>query len=243
MGAGAGMGKGRGGKGKCAKIARKIVIGINAVFLGLGILVLILALVALTKAEDLTELPVLGSLDLDLITFLLVVSGSGSIGASLCGFFGALKKIRKLLTAYVVLLGIIVSIQIGMGAWLSTVNVDGDSYEDKFQRRAEGERSCPEDAKCISDYYEFFDCCYWSDVDSPPNDEAIGVLCTKETFTFPGDLCQTKTNKYIDTNMRPAALAAVGVGAVELAGLVLSCFVIFQNQGENDDFYDSPFHY
>jgi len=210
---------------KCEDVARTFVIGINVIFLLLGLAIMIVAIVLSNKFTSIkTSAKLLSDLDVQIIAIIIAVASALIFAISICGLAGAIKRWRKCLIFYAAMLFIVIAIQLAMGIYLKTLNAD--TLQQKW------ENSTPNDRLDVQNY---LDCCGWIN-----NDDAVPYPgCSGHTI--PVSSCQQKTLDFIDDNIEPVAIASIVIAAIELLSLTATCALIFTRKDIKDEFYDDQF--
>jgi len=210
------------------KCARYTVMIVNIIFLACGIFILIMGLVGLNRISDYEDsVPILKELNIKLIASLIVCAGIATIAVAVIGFISAAFRMHAFLKAYTLLLFAVCCIQIAMGAYMITRDVEDlrdewelDSEQGEARRQA---------------YQLSFECCGFLYVtDSLPETECPNnyrVSCVEATKTK------------IEENLLPVAISAIVFGCLELISLVATCLIVCQPEAEKLDFYDNPFSY
>jgi len=214
-------------KFRCSNLSRYVVMFVNIAFLVMGIIITITGAAGYAKAQDVEHQAVIfRTLRVSLIAELILIAGIITIAVSLTGCYGAYARETGYLKCYAVSLFIIVCIQLGMGAYLLTLNLD-KLYSTWAQDDTQGEQR-------REDYENYMHCCGWDYVtDSMPETPCAGYRVT----------CKAATKAFLDKYMGPVAAAAVAIAVVELISLIATMVVIFSSGKKMEDFYDNPFSY
>jgi len=209
------------------KIARYLVIIINIMFLAFGIAILIAGLVAFNKASDLeNNAEIYQSLNVKLIAAIIVCVGIATIVAASSGCLGAYFKNTACLKAYGIILFMIVCLQIAMGAYLISLNIND------LQTVWDTDTQAGEDRRIA--YQGYLKCCGWQYVtDSMPETPCNGQYEVS---------CSQATQNVMDQYMTPVALAVVIIGSLEVISLLGTCLIIASTQSK-EDYWDNPFGY
>jgi len=214
-------------KFSCSNASRYIVVLVNVAFIVMGIIIMITGFVAYGLAQNVESSAIIfRSLQVSLIAELITITGLMTIAISLTGCYGAYMKDSNYLKFYAVSLFIVCCIQLGMGAYLMSLNVDS-LYNTWAQDDTQGEEQ-------REDYENYMHCCGWDWVtDSMPETPCDGYRVT----------CKQATQNWLNSHMASVAAAAVGIAVVELVSLIATCIIIATSGKKSEDFYDSPFSY
>jgi len=214
-------------KFSCAKISRYIVVLVNVAFIVMGCIIMITGAAAYAKAQSVENSAVIfRTLNVSLIGELITCAGLITIVISLTGCYGAIARDPNYLKFYAISLFIIVCIQLGMGAYLMSLNIDS-LYNTWATDTDQGEQN-------REDYENYMHCCGWDYVtDSMPETPCAGYRVT----------CKQATKDFISKYMGPVAAAAVAIAVIELVSLIATLVVIFSSGKKVEDFYDNPFSY
>jgi len=209
------------------KIARYLVIFINVLFKAFGIAILVAGFVAFNKASDLeSNAAIFQALNVKLVASVIVSVGIATIVASSSGCLGAVFQNTTCLKAYVIVLFAICCLQIAIGSYLISLNVDDlESVWAEDTQQGEDRREA---------YQNYMQCCGWEWVtDSMPETPCPGLYTTS---------CSQATKNIMAKYMTPVALAAVIIGVLEILSLLSTCIIIFASQ-RKEDYWDNPFGY
>jgi len=229
-GSGTGSGRGRRNCGDfCQKFARWIVVIINIIFFLLGVVVVSLGAVLVSKVENLQQnvelqREILQDLNVVVIALILGICGGIIILCSLCGIAGAVKQWRKCLVFYAATLFIILCIQLAMGVYLN--GIDPSAISQRWHNAAPATRDAIQ---------QYLVCCGWADA----SDTAPFPDCVYPNFEAPVQNCQAAAEGYIKTNIRPVAYAAMGIAAAEFVSIFATCGLIYTSKelAPTDDFF------
>jgi len=214
----------------CTDIARYMVIGINVLFMFMGLGVFIAGALLTTKGVDAVDGGAVGQtntllsqLNVQSVAIIIFSTGLAVLFISVFGFFGAWKQWRKCLIFYAASLFLIICIQLAMGAYLAELNTS--TLDQQWYL------SSPDARNAVQIY---FTCCGWKTADdSIPYPDCV--------LPPPVTSCQTKANDFIDSIYLPVALISICFGCIELVSLIGSCGLIFTSKEIKDEFYDDPF--
>jgi len=215
-------------KFKFENFARGAVIGINVLFLILGLVTVVIGVVGFVKQNQLRQQSsVLSAFNLDTITIIVLVSGLGTCITSLFGLVGAALRIPNLLKLYCAVLLCIIGVQIGMGAWLDSLSISSLQNDWAEEDPAGQQRRVA--------FQNYFNCCgfnTWSD--------SMGQLYTPCPLASgapanPPLTCAQAAQNFMNTYMFAIAAAAIAIACVELVALVGTCFLIFQGKSKEAD--------
>jgi len=205
-------------------VARAVVLGVNSIFLLIGIGVVVAAIILSSKFNQIEQsASLLNDLNVQLIAIIVALCGALILAASTCGVLGAWKRWRKVLIFYSGTLFLVVLIQLAMGIYLRTL--DASALEQKWHE------STPDDRQGVQDYLV---CCGWNAID----DSIPYPDCTDPNI--PVQTCHDATVNFINANIYPIAGVAIGVGALEIITLVCACMLIFTQKApkQTDGFED-----
>jgi hypothetical protein len=187
------------------------------------------------KANDIRSAQVFSTFNTATLITIVFASGICTVVACIIGFIGAWKRNLTMLKFYSVFIITVILIQLAMGIYLTTLDVNdlrvnwyqqGDSDEG-IQRR--------------KDFQNFLECCgfdYWYD--------SLGVYQTPCPFapsTARPDApssCKDAARAYIKKWVAPVAAAAVAIACLEIAALGATLYIVMKNRAKN---YESAFDY
>jgi len=205
-------------------VARGVVLGVNLIFLLLGIGVVVAAIILSSKFDQIKQsASLLNDLDVQLIAIIVALCGALILAASTCGILGAWKRWRKVLIFYSGTLFLVVLIQLAMGIYLRTLSAA--ALETKWHE------STPDERQGVQTYLQ---CCGWNSVsDSIPYPD-----CTDTNV--PVQTCHDATVAFINRNIYPIAGVAIGIGVLEIITLICACMLIFTGKApkQSDGFED-----
>jgi len=219
----------------CAKASRAAVTILNVLFFALGAAVLVAGGVLFQKISSLAnESAILSDLNLQEIALIVIAAGGAVIATSICGIVGAIKANRKCLIFYAVTLFAIICIEVATGAYMDSVS--------DATLQAKWDSSSPPSRQLFQNY---MDCCGWAQTyDSIPYpscqqpsaaDIASGFAVP---LTVPVQTCQYRTLAFIQSEIKPVALAAVVIGSIELISLFSTCGIIFSSKDIKSSDFD-----
>jgi len=208
----------------CGQFSRQVVIGINALFLLLGIAMVIVGIVGYNQLQSSTnQAYVLQDFDLPNIMIVILCSGLGTVLTSLFGCLGAWKRWENVLKLYASIVTVVVCIQIAMGAYLLNLNIDSlqSTWATETVQGTQNRVS----------FQNYLGCCGWSNWY-----DSIGQLTTPcpylPTITNPAlpTTCRQATLNFVHKYMGAIAAAAITIAVIELVSLFATCFVIFDGK-------------
>ena len=213
----------------CEGIARVVLLSINGLFFALGAAVLILSVFGFSYffSSSSSASSVISSFDLPAFNLILVVTACVTIGLALLGVYGAWRYALQLLKLYLLALLAIISIQIAMGIYLLTLNMD--------DVRTSWNQETPAARQSRVDIQNSLTCCgydTWTD--------SIGYLHTPcpyaptapvsaAAFRQP-QTCQVAVRSYVDRWLVPVAVAAIVLAVVEIMAVGTVGFIIFRQK-------------
>jgi len=226
------------GTGKGAKGATKrIIFGVNCLFLAAGIIVLICGIVAATSTQDFrANADLFRKTNINAGCTTILVCGAVTIFSTVLGFVGVAKANLVMLKGYVVLVGVTVCMQLAMGSFATSRDVDKAISKYWFQQVDDDARIQKED------YQNYLSCCGWYQLR-----DSFGTgmpLCDLKCYVDNScPSCLGATKDWIHKKVDPGALGAIICALVELLALVPSCYVIMIMKKDKDDFFEDAFHY
>ena len=212
------------------KAARTIVIGTNVIFFILGVVMLSIALNGYFKNEGMKKnTDILESLNLGVLTIIIIVAAAATVFTSFLGFMGAYFKNMLTLKLYVVLVLITFITQIAIGAYLLNLDMSGlrTSWEQDddtgYNRRVNLQRE--------------LECCgfdVWSD--------SMGTLHTDCPYppTFANGFeepqtCKDAAQDFVKSWLEPIATAAIVIGCIESLAMAITFALVFKSKDRNSD--------
>jgi hypothetical protein len=227
------------GAGKGAKGAsRKIVFGINTLFLACGIVVLVGGIVAATSTQDFRKnADIFRKTNINAACTTILVCGVVTIALTAIGYAALFKGHVVTLKAYIVVIGFTICMQLAMGAFVETRDPDSalkDFWYKETDDIALGQKE---------DYQNYLDCCGWHALR-----DSFGPgmpLCKLSCYETPGSCpsCLDATNTWLQKNIAPANQSSIVCGVIELLAILAPCYIIILMKKDKDDFFDDPFHY
>jgi len=195
--------------------------------LAFGLAITIAGSVAYSKSGQLeNSAEIFKTLNVKLIAAFIVSLGIATIVTSLSGFVGAATKNTTFLKIYAVILFCVCAIQLGIGSYMVTLNVD-DLRAEWFKDTDQGEARREQ-------YQDYMDCCGFEFItDSQPETE-----CPSNSKTS----CKDATMAFMKKYLAPVAVIAVVIAVIELISLTATCIII-ATSATKEDFYDNPFGY
>ena len=213
----------------CEGIARLVLLSINGLFFALGAAVLILSVFGFSYffSSSSSASSVISSFDLPAFNLIIVVTACVTIALSLLGTFAASRYQLQLLKLYLLALLATISIQIAMGIYLLTLNMD--------DVRTTWNQETPSARTSRVDIQNSLTCCgydTWTD--------SIGFLQTPCPFApmapvsaslwRPPQTCQVAVKSYVNRWLLPVAVAAIVLAVVEMMAVGTVGFIIFRQK-------------
>lgn len=161
------------------------------------------------------------------ISLIILISGAGGVGASICGFVGSVKHIPNLLKLFIGLIFLTCIIQIAMGIYMNTLNLD-DQEEMWFEATSEGYANRVQ-------FQDYFECCGWNTyTDSVPPPQSTLCPVTRD------QTCSQAAQTFLDDEVLPIAFAALIIALIEAVALTSACFLIMR---KGETVFEDAFHY
>merc|ERR1740133_332978 len=209
---------------ECAESATWIVIGINCVFVILGIIIIASASSTLSQAETLSSMALINELDVSTIAQVITFSGIGTLIA----FF----KWRKVLLIYLILLFILCITQLSMSSIL-----ENKDAQDLYVSWSQPTKRRVIDREAVMTYFE---CCGFERVTDSYQLNPCHIDLEKYPKT---QSCRDKINEYIQEDLKPLSTASTGVGIVEILAIIATLAIIFTSKEYKPDwFQEHEFH-
>jgi hypothetical protein len=236
----------------CKGIAKKTILVTAFVFAMMGIAVIVTSTTAIEETSDFeSAAPLFRKSAMDVASQVVVVCGAVTMAFSFLGLAGVHYNQVGFLKSYIVIVGCVIVLQLGMGSFLISRDINSDlgpSFKDTSQGQA--------NIDSRQRYMDYLHCCGWSvsydmEGDGPqctgsPGGPGYSSGCTDQNGAVQLECwppCEQATQDFVDTNVYPCGLAAVVIAALELPFLLLSCWIIMKTKKDTDDFHDDPFHY
>jgi hypothetical protein len=210
-------------------IARYGVVGVNFIFLILGIVTLILGAVGFVKQQQmLNNNNELSSFNLNTIMIIILISGIGTMCCAIMGIIGAFLRISNILKLYCLILLCVICLQIGMGAWvlnLSISSLQGTWYD-----------PTPSGISNRIAFQNYMNCCGWQTWS-----DSIAQLYTPCPYTpangFVGTptTCQDSANNFMKTYMDAVAIGAIIIAVFEALALITTFILIFKGKAKDGE--------
>jgi hypothetical protein len=232
--------------GGCAGFTRILLLGINFFFLGAGVLIVILAAVANSNSNTFeADAPIFHWYQASISSAILIATGAGTIATSLVGFAGVYFRWTTCLKIYTIVMFGVCALQLAIGIFLDTRNVDTQIEDYWFDPTQDG---LDERTK----YQTTRSCCGWATT-TDSRTQAWGPTQCPPAFV-PGyewvprpdgawPPCREATVDWIDKYVSPIAVAAIVLSVFQFVALAGSCWIVMVAKKDGDDFYSSPFHY
>jgi len=232
--------------GGCAGFTRILLLGINSFFLGAGILIVILAAVATSNADQFeSDAPIFHWYQAAVGSAILIATGAGTIATSLVGFAGVYFRWTTCLKIYTIIMFGVCALQLAIGIFLATRNVDTQIEDYWFDPTQDGETNRLE-------YQTTRSCCGWATT-TDTQTQAWGPTYCPSNFV-PGyeweprpsgawPPCRQATIDWIHKYINPISTAAIVLSVFQFVALAGSCWIVMVAKKDGDDFYSSPYHY
>jgi len=226
-------GMGKGSKGA----TKRIILGVNLLFVAAGVIVLVCGIVAATATQDFrANADLFRKTNINAACTTVLVCGAVTLAGTIIGFIGVAKANLVVLKGYIVLIGVTVAMQLAMGSFGTSRNPDTAISKYWFEDTDYGSYLDKQD------YQNYLSCCGWHalrDSFGPgmPN-------CDTECYFFdncPSCLAATKT--WIHQKVDPGCIGAIICALVEMLAMTASCYVIMIMKKDKDDFFEDAFHY
>jgi len=228
--------------GGCQGFTRVVLIAINVFFLLAGILIVILGAVAMNHAKTFEDnASIFTYFQARVSSAILVATGAGSIATALFGLAGAYFRWTTCLKIYTVFMFLVCALQLAIGIFLFTRNVNTQEGDYWFDPTTDGYNNRVE-------YQNYLRCCGWhttTDTQTQPWGPTIcpssGYNSTTSTTSLPP--CEKATEDWVHKYINPISIAAITLSVLQFIALAGSCFIIMVTRKDGDDFYTSAYHY
>ena len=200
------------------------MITMNGVFLLLGVVIVVLAAIAVSKLVSLSsETSLLHSLSLPTLVLVILITAVLTVVTAAVGVFAATFVNGRVLRLYVVVVFVIIALQIGIGAYILTLNTDSlkadwmDETSSGYAVRTTFQRAMR--------------CCGYDTIT-----DAVGFLktpCPYLPAVVGADIpvsCHTAVRAFVSDWIAPVAAAAISAAAIELAAVAITLAVIYQRK-------------
>jgi len=227
------------GQGKGTKGATpRILVGTNIFFLISGIIVLACGIVAASSTQDFREnADIFRHTNINAGATTVLVCGAVTIFATFLGFLGIVKANIVVMKGYIVLLGVTICMQLAMGSFIVSRDIDSELSEYWF---GEIDQAAIQEKTA---YQEYLGCCGWY---SLRDSFGAGMpLCDLSCYENPGSCssCLSATESWIDENVVPASVGSIIISCVEFLVIVAPCYLIMIMKKDKDDFFEDAYHY
>jgi len=232
--------------GGCQGFTRVLLLAINCFFFGAGVLIVILAAVANSDAKDFeNNAKIFKWYQAGASSAILIATGAGTIATATVGFLGVYFRWTTCLKIYTVVMFGVCALQLAMGIFLFTRNVDTQIEDYWFDPTQDGLNN-------RIAYQNVRACCGWlTTTDSrtpawgPTNCPTNYVAGYEWDPRWPGSWppCETATVDWVHKYLNPISTAAITLSVFQFIALAGSCFIIMVAKKDGDDFYSSPYHY
>lgn len=227
------------GAGKGAKGAsRRIVFGINTLFLACGIIVLVCGIVASSSTQDFRKnADIFRKTNVNAACTTILVCGVVTLALCIVGYVGLAKGNVVLLKAYIVIIGFTICMQLAMGAFVETRDPNSALHNYWYAETDDIDKNKKDD------YQQYLSCCGWEELR-----DSFGPgmpLCDLACYETPGSCssCLSATNTWLTKHVAPANQGSIICGCIELVAILAPCYIIILMKKDKDDFFDDPFHY
>eukprot|EP00808_Paulinella_micropora_P019947 g80536.t1 len=165
---------------------------------------------------------------------ILLGTGIACVTVALLGMLGAYKRYPTLLKAYIVLMFLILMLQMAMGIYMKSTDVEGTIQKEFLKDTPEGQQN-------RIAYQNYLECCGW-------NHPLIDTLALDDPYCPWYEIgstrtCADATADWLQKYAGPVAGLAVALAVLELIALSASCFVVMNAKSDQDDYFENPFHY
>jgi len=232
--------------GGCQGFTRIVLLAINTFFFGAGVLIVILGAVAKGKADQFEhDAEIFHWYQAGVSTAILIATGAGTMFTSAVGFLGVYKRWTTCLKIYTVIMFLVCVLQLAIGIFLFTRDVDKQIEDYWFDPTTNGVTQ-------RSDYQYVRSCCGWATT-TDSRTQAWGPTNCPPAFV-PGyewqprpegawPPCRQATIDWVHQYINPISVAAIVLSVFQFIALAGSCFIIMVSKKDSDDFYSSPYHY
>jgi len=206
----------------CVKCARYSLVVITFFFLLLGAAIIAAGIVGYVKSSDVeSQATILKAFNIPVLSLVIAACGVLIVGTSFCGFCGAVRKeLRRCVQVYSVVLILICLTQIAIGIYLSTVSVT--SLQSKWE-----ENSVSGQNARIA-FQDALNCCGFIKNDDSINLPPTGTPCPRSNPPS----CSDAANTYIKDQVIPISIAAIVIGGIEIAAIILSFVILYREDLE-----------
>jgi len=232
--------------GGCTGFTRILLLGINFFFLGAGLLIVIIGAVSKSNADGFEkDAPMFHWYQSSISCAILIATGAGTIATSIVGFLGVYFRWTTCLKIYTIVMFGVCALQLAIGIFLFTRNVDTQIEDYWFDPTSDG---VSERQK----YQVTRDCCGWRTT-TDTRTQAWGPTDCPQHFV-PGyewepqpanawPPCRQATIDWVHTYIDPISTAAIVLSVFQFIALAGSCWIVMVAKKDGDDFYSSPYHY
>lgn len=224
---------------KCAdwvaeKLARNWILGVNVLFFLFAIILMIMAVGAITQVAQVTEnVVILQFFDLTLMAWCIFLMGLMTLITSVLGFYGAYSWKVTPIKVYTFILFMVICLELGVGIYIFQLDVDSlESFwftdtDVGYDRR--------------ESYQGYFDCCGWNTItDSYPYPGGgLGPECHDFGIAL---TCRQASVNWMDEYILPISTAIIIVPMIEFISLI-GAFFIMATAGQQSNGRDFDFHY
>ena len=204
--------------------ARVTMITMNGVFLLLGVVIVILSAIAVSKLMTLSsETSLLHSLSLPTLVLVILITAVLTVLTAAVGIFAATFVNGQLLRLYVVVVFIIVSLQIGIGAYIMTLNTNA-LRTDWMDETSSGfaVRTTFQSAMSCCGYETFTDSIGFLQTPCPYLPAHVGGAVPVS--------CHSAVRTFVSKWIAPVAAAAISAAAIELTAVAITLAVMYQRK-------------
>jgi len=232
--------------GGCQGFTRVLLLGINCFFFGAGVLIVILGAVANANADQFeADASIFHWYQAGVSTAILIATGAGTIATATVGFIGVYFRWTTCLKLYTIVMFLVCALQLAIGIFLFTRNVNTQISDYWFDPTATGLDN-------RSAYQVTRSCCGWATT-TDTRTQAWGPTDCPPAFVpgyewvprAPGAWppCEQATIDWVHKYIDPISVAAIVLSVFQFVALSGSCFIVMVSRKDGDDFYTSAYHY
>lgn len=215
------------------KLGTIFLVGINVLFICAGIAILIASILSWNELEDLrSRADLLKELNLDVIIQVVLFAAAAMFLVAILGFVAAVKKLKRLMVFYVVMIFVILTVQMAMGIVMLTMD-SSDVYDTFREDSVEGYQR-------RENFQTYMECCGWDYSTEEFFPERVACVARHPTYT---NTCKEEVQDVIDTWVTPTGIVLVVLSVLALIALVAALVVIFSQRKKKEDFFENPFSF
>jgi flagellar basal body-associated protein FliL len=151
---------------------------------------------------------------------------------AILGFVAAVKKLKRLMVFYVVMIFVILTVQMAMGIVMLTMD-SSDVYDTFREDSVEGYQR-------RENFQTYMECCGWDYSTEEFFPERVACVARHPTYT---NTCKEEVQDVIDTWVTPTGIVLVVLSVLALIALVAALVVIFSQRKKKEDFFENPFSF